>query len=274
MRQTRAATILSHGFAYLSGLVFLGPLYILVNLAVRPPTDLEPAIFPTQHPSFSNFAQAWTQSGLGSAMLTSVTVTSVSCVVILIFATMAAYPLARSLSRWSNRTFYFFLLGLLLPFQVAILPLYIQFRDLHLLGSPWALVLYYVGHNMPFPIFLITTFLRASVPLEYEEAARIDGCSDRRVFLVIVIPLLRPVLGTAAILVGLGIWNDFFTPLLYLSGSGSSTIPMALYRFVGTYSTNWPLVFAGLLISMAPILILYLVFQRYVIQGFAGGVKG
>jgi raffinose/stachyose/melibiose transport system permease protein len=191
-----------------------------------------------------------------------------------VLATMAAYPLARSTARLSNLTFYVFLIGLLLPFQVALFPLYLMMRDLGLLGSMWSLIIYYTGLQMPVAIFLVTTFLRSSVPLEYEQAARIDGCSDVRVFLHVVVPLLRPVLGTVVILNAVGIWNDFFTPLLYLSGSHQETVPVVLYQFVGQYTTEWPLVFAGLVISMAPILLLYLAFQRYVIHGFAGGLKG
>jgi raffinose/stachyose/melibiose transport system permease protein len=127
---------------------------------------------------------------------------------------------------------------------------------------------------MPFSIFLLTTFIRSSVPVEYEEAAQIDGCGPLATFWHVVVPLLRPVLGTCVILNGVGIWNDFFTPLIYLAGSEHVTIPMAIYEFVGQYVSDWPLIFASLIISVVPVLALYLVFQRYVIQGFSGGLKG
>ncbi|WP_426738201.1 carbohydrate ABC transporter permease [Plantibacter sp. 2H11-2] len=261
-------------FSYGSTLFFLIPVYLLVNLAIRPAGDFTPAFIPSTRTTGDNFVQVWTQSGLPAAIATSMLITTVSCIAIMVIATMAAYPLARSTAKLSTTTFYFFLIGLLVPAQVALLPLYLTMRDLGLLGTPWALIIIYVGGNMPFAIFLTTTFLRSSVPLEYEEAARIDGCSDARVFFNIVLPLLRPVLGTLIILVGVGIWNDFFSPLLYLAGSGITTIPVAIYQFVGAYSTNWSLIFAALIISMVPVLTIYLVFQRYVIQGFAGGLKG
>lgn len=261
-------------FTYGVALLFLIPLYILVNLALRPRTDLSPGLLPTLAPTFDNFIGAWAQSDLGRAMVNSILVTAISSLLVALIATMAAYPLARSTARLSTATFYLFLVGLLLPFQVATFPLYLMMRDLGLLGTIWGLVLFYVGSQMPFSVFLVTTFLRTGVPLEYEEAARIDGCSDVRVFRTIVLPLLRPVLGTLLILNSVGIWNDFFTPLLYLSGTAQTTLPVALYQFVGSYATNWPLVFAGLIIAMAPILIVFLVFQRYVIHGFAGGLKG
>lgn len=260
--------------AYGTTLIFLLPVYILINLAIRPADDLTAPVFPSSRPTFDNFITVWTTSPLPGSIVTSLIVTSISCIVVLVIGTMASYPLARSTSRLSTGTFYFFMIGLLLPFQLALIPLYIQMRDLGLLGTVWALIIVYSGVQMPFTVFLITTFLRASVPLDYEEAAQIDGCSPLMAFWHVVVPLLRPALGTCVILNSVGVWNDFFTPLIYLSGSGQVTIPMAIFQFVGQYTTNWPLIFASLLISMVPVLTLYLLFQRYVIQGFAGGLKG
>jgi raffinose/stachyose/melibiose transport system permease protein len=274
VKGTLLGSVGRHSAAYFSAFIFIIPIYILINLSVREATDLSPAFIPTAQPTAQNFIDAWTLSDLGLAILNSAIVTTASSIVILVLATMAAYPLARSTSRLSTATFYLFLIGLLLPFQVATLPLYVQFRDLGLLGNLWGLVLFYVGTLMPFSVFLVTTFLRTGVATEYEEAARIDGASDTRVFRVIVMPLLTPVLGTLAILNGVSIWNDFFTPLLYLAGTNQATIPVALYDFVGVYSTKWPLIFAGLIISMLPILVIFIIFQRYIIHGFAGGLKG
>lgn len=274
MKSMTVARVGSNLTAYVVTLIFLIPVYILVNLSIRPVDDLTPGIIPSSRPTLDNFITAWTTSSLPSAIVTSAVVTSLSCILILVLATTAAYPLARSTSRLSNGTFYVFLVGLLLPFQLAMLPLYFQMRDLGLLGSIWSLVIIYAGTQLPFSIFLITTFLRTSVPHEYEEAARIDGCGNIATFWHVVVPLLRPVLGTCLILIGVGIWNDFFTPLIYLSGSRQVTIPMAIYQYVGQYVSNWPLIFASLIISMLPILGIYLIFQRYVIHGFAGGLKG
>ncbi|WP_425826620.1 carbohydrate ABC transporter permease [Streptomyces fractus] len=274
MNIKRLGSAANHTVAYGAALLFVLPLYVLVNLAVRPVDDLSSALVPTTRPTLDNLSQALTESELASAIGNSAFLTTASCLAIITLSTMAAYPLARSMARLSTVIFYVFLIGMLLPFQVALLPLYLMMRDLGLLGSVWSLIIYYTGLMMPLSIFLVTTFLRSSVPLEYEQAARIDGCGDLRAFLHIVVPLLRPVLGTVVILNAVGIWNDFFTPLLYLSGSDQKTAPVVLYEFVGQYTTQWPLIFGGLIISMAPILLLYLVFQRYVIQGFASGLKG
>lgn len=274
MKTSLASRVGSNITAYTVTIIFLIPVYVLINLSLRSGGDLTPGLIPSAHATFDNFVTVWNTSALPGSIITSILVTSISCVVVLAIATMAAYPLARSTSRLSKSTFYLFMIGLLLPFQLALIPLYIQMRDLGLLGTIWSLVITYAGVQMPFSIFLITTFIRSSVPLEFEEAAQIDGAGPIRTFWYVVVPLLRPILGTCVILNGVGIWNDFFTPLIYLSGSNQITIPMAIYQYVGQYVSNWPLIFASLVISMVPILAIYLVFQRYVIQGFAGGLKG
>jgi raffinose/stachyose/melibiose transport system permease protein len=274
MKSSRSGQISANVGSYAATALFLFPIYILVNLAIRPADDLTPAIVPSTNPTFDNFIGAWNSSSLPDAIGTSLIVTTASCAVVLGLATMAAYPLARSTARLSTVTFFVFMIGLLLPFQLALIPLYIQMRDAGLLGSLFSLIVVYAGVQMPFSVFLLTTFIRSSVPVEFEEQAQIDGCGPLRTFWYVVTPLLRPALGTCLILNSVGIWNDFFTPLIYLAGSGLATIPTAIYEFVGQYTTDWPLIFASLIISMVPILAVYLVFQRYIIRGFAGGLKG
>jgi raffinose/stachyose/melibiose transport system permease protein len=126
---------------------------------------------------------------------------------------------------------------------------------------------------MPFAIFLYATFMRA-LPLDFEEAASIDGAGAIRTFRSVVFPLLRPITATVIILTAVFTWNDFLTPLLYLSGSTNQTITVAIYGFVGQYGAQWNLIFAAIIISILPILLAYFLLQRYIVQGFAGGLKG
>lgn len=257
----------------LVGLLFLVPLLALVNVALKPMNSQTSALqleFPL---TFDNFAQAWSQGALGSALINSLIVAVLSVVGVVVLAAMASYPLARSTRRWSRVTFYSFLAGLLIPSQLALLPLYVTMRDLGLLGTLWAIVLINIGGQLPFSVFLFTTFLR-ELPRDYEEAALLDGAGPVRTFVSVVFPLLRAVTGTVVILNSVSVWNEFFTPLLYLSGSGNTTAPVAIYNFVGQYVAQWPLVFAGLIITIIPILVLYFALQKYIIQGFAGGLKG
>lgn len=254
-------------------IVFFIPAFVLLNLSFRESND--PA-GPLELPStftLQNYADAWVHGNLGNALVNSTVVTVVSVFGLVTFSSLAAYPLARVGRAWSKLAFFGFLVGLLLPFQLALIPLYTTMRDLGLLGSVAGLVIYYIGLQMPFSIFLYTGFLRA-LPAEYEEAAAIDGAGVFGIFRRVVFPLLRPITGTVIILNVITVWNDFLTPLLYLSGSGQLTVPVTLYSFVGQYVSQWNLVFAGLVISIAPILIVYFILQKTVIQGFASGLKG
>ncbi len=249
------------------------PVYVLINLAVRAPSDTSSPIRPTTSPTLSNFTQAWQQGHLGGALINSVLVTVVSVVIVLAVCSLAAYPMARVTARWSRGMFLLVMLGLILPFQLAALPLYQTMRDLGLLGTVWALVLFYSGLQVPFTTFLYVGFLRA-LPRDFEDAALIDGCTPLSAFRYVVFPMLKPITVTALVLNAVFIWNDFFTPLLYLSGSAQQTMPVAVAGFVGQYVADWNLIFAALVISILPILAVYFALQRSIINGFAGGLKG
>lgn len=257
----------------LVAVVFAFPFYILINLAFRRSNDQTSPLVPTTSPTLENFIAAWNEANLGLAVLNSAVVTVLSVVVVVVVSAMAAYPLVRLTWSLSRASYWLVMVGLLLPFQLAMIPLYVTIRDIGLLGSVWSLVIFYAGLQVPFSVFLYTSFLRA-MPREYEEAASVDGASPFVAFWRVVFPMMRPVTGTVIILNAIFVWNDFLTPLLYLSGSGSQTIPVALFGFVGEYAANWPVVFAGLIIGIAPILIVYFLLQKSVIQGFSGGLKG
>ncbi|GIE36089.1 sugar ABC transporter permease [Actinoplanes italicus] len=254
-------------------IVFAFPVYVLVNLAIRAPSDTSSPISPTTAPTLANFTQAWQEGGLGGALINSVIVTAVSVLIVLAVSSLAAYPLARSTAHWSRGTFLVIMLGLILPFQLAALPLYQTIRDLGLLGSVWSLILFYSGLQVPFTTFLDVGFLRA-LPRDFEEAATIDGCGPLTAFRYVVLPMLKPITVTALVLNTVSVWNDFFTPLLYLSGSDQQTMPVAVAGFVGQFVSDWNLIFAALLISIVPVLAVYLALQRSIINGFAGGLKG
>lgn len=257
----------------LAAVIFLAPLVILVSTALRNPNADAGFLGFTWPLNFGNFATAWTESAMGASLLNSAMITVSSVVLIVLLSSTAAFTLARRTRGWSRGVFYLFLAGFLFPGQLAMLPLYLWFASVGLVGTPLAVVLINVGGFLPFSIFLYATFLR-DLPREYEEAATIDGARPTRAFVSIVFPLLRPITGTIVILTALAVWNDFFTPLLYLSGSGTSTAPLSVYSFVSQYSANWPLIFSALIISVIPILVAYFLMQRFIIRGFASGLKG
>lgn len=253
--------------------LFAFPLYILVNLSFKHENDGGSPLALSANPTLQNYVDAWERANLGAAMLNSALVTVLSLVGIVVVSAMAAYPLVRLTSRMSTFAYWFVLGGLLIPFQVALIPLYQTIRDIGLLGSVWSLVLFYVGLQVPFSTFLYAGFLR-SMPREYEEAAWVDGATSAKAFWLVVFPMLRPITGTVVILNAIFIWNDFLTPLLYMSGTDRVTIPVALFAFVGQYVSSWPLVFAGLVIGILPILLAYFALQKSIIKGFSGGLKG
>jgi raffinose/stachyose/melibiose transport system permease protein len=168
------------------------PVYVLLNLAFRAPSDVASPVAPTTSPTMDNFVEAWRQGALGGALFNSILVTAGSVVIILAVSSLAAYPLARVTARWSRGIFLLIMLGLMLPFQLAALPLYQTMRDLGLLGTPWALILFYSGLQVPFTTFLYVGFLRA-LPSDFEDAALIDGCTHLEVFRYVVFPMLKPI---------------------------------------------------------------------------------
>ncbi|MFU8946203.1 carbohydrate ABC transporter permease [Mycetocola zhadangensis] len=255
------------------GLIFLFPIYVLVSLAFKATGDQSSTLAPPLQPTFDNFVQAWEQGNLDAALLNSAIVTVISVAIVVVLAASAAYPLSRVGARWSKLTYLLFLAGLLLPVQLGMLPLYQTIRDLGLLGTLAGVILVNVGTSMPFSIFLYAGFLRA-LPADFEEAAALDGASPFRTFWSVVFPLVKPITGTVVILNAVATWNEFLVPLLYLSGSEQKTITVAVYGFVGQYGAQWNLIFAGIVISILPVLIAYFFMQRYIVQGFAGGLKG
>jgi len=254
--------------------IFLGvPLYLLVNVALKPANERGAGFAPPERIAWENFSTAWVDGHLPQAFGTSLVLSVVTVLLVVLLSAMAAYPLARVSRRWSTATFGYFMAGIIIPGGLGMIPLYLAMRDAGLLGTIWPLLIIYVGGGMSFNILLYTIFLRA-LPKEYEEAARIDGASPLRTFWLVVFPLMRPVTGTILVLQLINVYNDFFTPLLYLGGSAFTTLPLALKDFSSQYFTDWGAIFAGLLMAMAPVLIFYLSLQKHIIRGFAGGLKG
>jgi raffinose/stachyose/melibiose transport system permease protein len=258
-----------------SAVIFLIPVYILGNLSIRSHGEATSPLLPTQEPTLENFAKAWEAGAIDRAMFTTGYIVVASVLLLVIFGSLASYPLARVSTRFSRWIYMFFMAGLLLPYQMIFVPLYQMFSSLQMLGprAPIALIIFYVGHHLPFTVFLFTSFLRG-VPTEYDDAATIDGASRLQLFVYVLFPLLGPITGTVIILNTISIWNDLMTPLLYLSGSRNLTLPVAIYSFVGEYASDWPTIFAGLIASMIPVLIAYFFLQNKIMQGFAAGIKG
>lgn len=221
---------------------------------------------------WENYVAVWHDAGIPQAALNSFIVVAIAVPFSLAFSCCAAYGLARYSFRGNSIIYYLFLGGLVVPAQLTILPVVLLDKNLGLINTYGGLIFPYIGANMPFAVFLLTGFLR-TLPSELRDAALIDGANEFQVFYRVMLPLLRPALATVAILNAVGIWNDFFFPLVV-----SPKIPMlqvGVYNLLGVYSTEWGHIFAGVVISAIPLIVAYLLATKQFVAGLsAGAVKG
>lgn len=224
-------------------------------------------------PSLDNYATAWTGAHFSSYFLNSAIV-SLSCVVIVtLCASTTAFVLMRMPFRGSTIVFSCFLLGVVIPIRLALAPLFIIVRDLHMLDTLVGLILVQSASMMPVAVFILSAFLR-SVPAELEEAAMMDGALPFEIYWRVVLPLIRPALATVALLTFVGAWNEYFLPLIFLRTDAIYPITLGISQFKTQYSVQWHLMFAGILIMLIPTIIAFLLASRQFIEGLTqGGLK-
>ncbi|MBE1440589.1 carbohydrate ABC transporter permease [Paenibacillus sp. OAS669] len=216
-----------------------------------------------------SFQYLLTKTRFPSAMLNSLilTVTSVAFMILLI--PMAAYAIERTGKKWTRAVYVYYLAGMMVPFQVYMIPLFKEMKTLGLYGTLTAPILIYISGSVGMGVLLFTSFIRG-IPVEIEEAAAIDGCSKVRIFWQIVFPLLGPCTASMVVLQGLGIWNDFLMPSLVLQ-SAKRTMIVEIFKFVGELASQWDMVFAGTTMSIVPVLIAFIALQKYFVKGIAAG---
>ncbi|MHA6692613.1 carbohydrate ABC transporter permease [Devosia sp. A449] len=251
--------------------IMLAPIVIMVFSAFK----TTPQIFqsPFSVPDFTqvaNFIKIWTQTNFLRYLLNSFFVTGASMVLILTLGTMAAYAIGRYAFTGASFILMFFLAGLTLPLKLAIIPLFMLMRDLSILNNQLSLIFVYTAMGLPSTVFIMTGFIR-TLPNELEDAARMDGASEARIMWSIMLPLVRPAMVIAAIQNVVPIWNDFFFPLVFIQNDDLKTLPQGLTTFMGEYTTDWGVLFSGLTLSAAPIVILYIVLSKQFIAGMTSG---
>lgn len=223
---------------------------------------------------FFNYRKAWHEANLQIALRNSAAATVIGVAVSTALACLASYGLARF--RFSGRLAIrmIFVGGLVVPVQLIILPIFILFRQIHVLGTLWALILVYCVFGIPLGVLILTGFFGV-LPKDLEDAARIDGASHFQIFWRIMLPLTRPALAAVVILNGVWMWNDFFLGFILISKPNSMTLPVDIMAFRGTYTTEWGLIFASVTISILPVVGAYLLLSKQFIAGLtAGSVKG
>ena len=260
-------------FTALIALIFFFPVLMAVINSFKTRGEiLASAIALPSAPTFANYAAVIEATDFVKVFFNSCLVTGGGIVLNLLVSALAGYALARWRSKWANILTLLFLSSMFVPFHTIMIALLTTARDLKLTGHIWGLILIYCGLQCPIPIFLIKGFVH-SVPRELEEAAMIDGCGAVRLFLSIVLPMLKPILATVSVLNVLWIWNDYLLPYLILGKP--LTIPLSQMYFYGQYNQQWHLIMAGFVVSTIPVVIFFLFMQKYIINGIASGaVKG
>lgn len=275
-RSQRIRVGVVHVLVVLLAVLFLAPFYFVLVNSVKSLGEImvDAASFPQKY-LFTNYSKVWDIIRFPKVLGNSVLITVLSVAGIVVLSSMTAYRLARK-PTWFNRIlFTAFIAAMIIPFQSIMLQLVRVTSLLEFRGNLLGILVCYLGFGMSLSVFLFHGFIK-SVPFEIEEAAVVDGCSPYGVFWRIVFPLLRPIVMTVVILNGLWIWNDYLLPVLIIgSNKDMTTIPLAVTRFFGQFTKQWDLALAGLTMSVAPIIAVFILLQKYIVEGIvAGSLKG
>lgn len=254
-------------------LILLLPLLWMLMTSLK--TDREIFFSPWQLPEalqWNNYARAWNEAQIGDFFINSVLVTLGSVTLTLLVGSMLAYTLARFEFPGRKVIQFLFLIGLMFPVFLALVPLFFVARDLNLLNTLHGLVIIYASYSLPFAVFFLTGFFR-TLPTELGEAAILDGASHYRVFFEIMMPLARPGIGVAGIFIFLSHWNQFILPFILNSNPEKYVLAqgLAFLAIEQGYASDWSALFAGLTISIIPTLIVYAFFQRRIQSGLTAG---
>jgi raffinose/stachyose/melibiose transport system permease protein len=251
--------------------IMLFPIVIMIFNSFKSTNEIfkEPFGIP-DFAAVDNFVTIATTTGFPRYMLNSVVVTGSSIFLILLFGTMAAYAIARYQFRGSGILLLFFISGLTIPLKLAIIPLFMLMRDFSLLDTQLALICTYTAMGLPSTVFIMTGFIR-TLPRDLEDAARMDGASEARIMWSVMLPLARPAMVIAGIQNLVPTWNDFFFPLVFIQTDALKTLPQGLTTFMGEFTTNWGVLFAGLTAAAAPITLVYIALSRQFINGMTSG---
>ncbi|WP_099205340.1 carbohydrate ABC transporter permease [Scatolibacter rhodanostii] len=228
------------------------------------------------NPTFSNYQKILTNTDyhIGESIMNSVRTTVISVLLIVAFGFIIGYFLARVKFKGSKIIWIMLLMGMLIPIHSLLVPIYVVFNQTKLSNQWFTLMIPYVAFGMPIAVFLVQGFVK-EVPTALEEAASIDGCSFSGTLFRVILPICRPVLITVAILQTFSCWNEFSFALVLIKETRLQTVPLAMTQFTGQFSSDYPKIMAAMLITMAPIVVLYFAFSKHIIKGMvAGAVKG
>lgn len=267
--QARVGAIASYVVLSLGALVMLAPFIWMVATSLKPAGEVfqyPPRLWGTSV-EWGNYVQVLTGSSFGRQLWNTAFISVCTLVGALVTSTMAGYAFSWVFTfRGKNTLFAILLVSIMVPYHVMLVPTFAMLKSMHLLDTPWAIILPLVVS--PFGIFLMRQFF-VGVPPELAEAARIDGASPWRIFWAIFLPLSRPALATLGVFTFVSTWNDFLRPLIFLNSNTQQTLTLGIYNAQGLFSTNWPVLMATVALSLVPIVIMFLAVQDLFVKGVA-----
>ncbi|WP_339146945.1 MULTISPECIES: carbohydrate ABC transporter permease [unclassified Sutcliffiella] len=271
MRTKWWAQLFKYMILFFFAFIFLYPIFLMISSSLKSNKDIftSPLGLPSQV-MFENYATVWNKVNFSSYFLNSVIVSVSSVFLVLFVSSLGAYYLARYKFKWNGLILFFFLIGLMVPMKLAILPLYLIFMNLGILDTLIPLIIVYVAGGIPLAVFVFYAFFR-TLPSELEQSARMDGCNEFQVYTKIVLPLMKAPVATIGIINLIGVWNDFFYPLIFIRSDALKTIPLGMLTLFGEFDTQWNLLFAGLTISALPMIIAFLFASKQFMEGLTSG---
>jgi raffinose/stachyose/melibiose transport system permease protein len=273
MTRRRVQSLLKNLLALIVSLIMFVPIYLVLVNSVKTRVEastMSPALPTTLN--WENFATVIELGKLVTAFGNSLLYAVGGTLLGTTLAALAAYVLSRNRTRFNRAIYFFLIMGIAMPTNFVTLTKVLQMT--HLINTQIGIIILYAANAIPFSVFLIYAFIQ-TLPRELDEAAIMDGCSPWRLFVSVIYPLLTPVLVTAGILNLLNIWNEFLLPLYYLNRSTHWPMTLAVYNFFGQFQADWSLVSADIVLTILPVILIYLLAQRFILAGMtAGSVKG
>jgi len=253
-------------------LLVLFPFAIVVLTSLRTQQDVvtRGVFAPPEFVTLQNFPDAWRMGRFSVYYKNSLSICLVKVPLGIFIAALAAYPLAKYRFRLRETLLAFFLLGLGIPVNVVLLPLTILLKKLYLLDNLWGLLFPYIVFGLPFQILVLRGFFRG-IPDELVDAARIDGCTEFLVLLRVILPLSIPAILALFIMDFLATWNEFLMALIFIHSDKWKTVPLGMMYFQGQFASSYPIINAGVLLGILPVVVVYVLLQRYFVSGITAG---
>lgn len=272
----RLSTISLQLIMTLMALLFLGPLFMIISYSLKTKRELfvsSPLALPESF-NIGNYLTAFDKLDMITTYKNTFVYTSISVLILALLCGTTAWAIARGRHKYFKFAYIYFVIGILIPYQALFLPIYILGYKMHLTNTAYGIIMMYVATGMSFGVFLMTSFM-STIPIQLEEAARIDGCSVFGTYFRIVLPLLKPSMATLIIMQSFQIWNDYLLASLYVSQKDLKTLTVAIQSLFSATSSDYSTAMAAIVLSVVPIAVLFLTLQKYFIKGMTvGAVKG